>query len=177
MAARRFVVWLLHSLGISLPSELVKQALTDGEVVYFDEPPDVKWWLWSQWLDMVVACVVVVMMVASRDGRVIALGLVGEVGILCSMAWRFATHQYTRYVLTNHRALHLSGVIRHDYEWISWKKVTDVSVHRSLLDRWFGTATIRIQSANEMSGFKQMTDVPNPVEFARVIEQRVSGSV
>ena len=79
-------------------------------------------------------------------------------------------------MLTDHRALRVSGVLRRDYEWISWKKVTDVSVHRSLFDRWFGTATIQIQSANEMSKFKAMDDVPNPVSFAETIVDLVNGA-
>ena len=165
-----------HRHWITRPRELAEQYLTDDEQIYFDEAPDLRAWIWTQWLDIAVAIVVVAIMVAARDARVTLLGLAGEIWLLVSLAWRLADQAYTRYVLTDHRALRVSGVLRRDYEWISWKKVTDVSVHRSLVDRWFGTATIQIQSANELSKFKEMADVPDPVSFAETIVDLVNGA-
>lgn len=161
---------------VTRPAELAEQYLTDDELIYFDEAPDLRAWIWTQWLDLTVAAVVVVIMFAAQDARVTLLGLLGEIWLIATLAWRLTDKAYTRYVLTDHRALRVSGVLRRDYEWISWKKVTDVSVHRSLLDRWFGTATIQIQSANEMSKFKAMDDVPNPVSFAETIVDLVNGA-
>lgn len=161
---------------ITRPRELAETYLTDDELIYFDEAPDLRAWIWTQWLDITVMVVVVLIMLGASDSRVTMLGLIGEVALLASLGWRLADQVYTRYVLTDHRALRVSGVLRRDYEWISWKKVTDVSVHRSLLDRWFGTATIQIQSANEMSKFKAMDDVPNPVSFAETIVDLVNGA-
>ena len=114
---------------------------------------------------------------ASGSQRVVLLGFLGEVGIMCSLTWNFLAHKYTRYVLTDHRALHLSGVLRRTTSGSRGRRSPTCRCTARLSDRWFGTATIRIQSANEFSGFKQMTDVPNPIAFARVIEQRVSGAV
>lgn len=161
---------------VTRPRELAEQYLTDDELIYFDEAPDLRAWIWTQWFDLIIVAVVVVIMFAAQDARVTALGLIGEIGLIGSLAWRLAEQSYTRYVLTDHRALRVSGVLRRDYEWISWKKVTDVSVHRSLVDRWFGTATIQIQSANETSKFKEMADVPNPVSFAETIVDLVNGA-
>lgn len=156
------------------PSDLVARYLNDDEAVIFDEAPDLRSWVWTQWLEIVVMCTIVVIMVVAQDSMVTALGFVMQVGLLSVIGWRYLDHNYTRYVLTDHRALRVSGVFRRDYEWISWKKVTDVSVHRTITDRWLGTATIRIQSANEKSGFKEMADVPNPAVFAEAILELVN---
>lgn len=161
---------------VTRPHELAQQYITDDELIYFDEAPDLRAWIWTQWIDLAVVVVVVAIMFAAQDARVTLVGLIGEVWLLGSLAWRLTDQAYTRYVLTDHRALRVSGVLRRDYEWISWKKVTDVSVHRSLLDRWFGTATIQIQSANEMSNFRAMDDVPNPISFAETIVDLVNGA-
>lgn len=158
------------------PAELAEQYVTEDELIHFDEAPDLRAWIWTQWIDLIVVVVVVIIMFSAQNSRVTAVGLVGEIWLLGSLAWRFADHAYTRYVLTDHRALRVSGVLRRDYEWITWGKVTDVSVHRSVVDRWFGTATIQIQSANEMSQFKEMADVPNPGAFAETIVDMVNSA-
>ncbi len=155
------------------PDQLALTYVTDDETIYFDEAPDLRAWVWTQWLDITVAIVVVVIMFAARDARVTLFGFLGELVLFLQLAWRLADQAYTRYVLTDQRALRVSGVLHRDYEWISWKKVTDISVHRSLWDRWFGTATIHIQSANEMSQFKEMADVPDPIFFAETIADLV----
>ena len=102
---------------------------------------------------------------------------VGIAGILLLIGWlliRLLQRYYTRYVITNFRIIRLSGVLRRDYEWIAWNRVTDVAVHRSVMDRIAQTATIRIQSANEQSGFKAMTDIPDPDAFAAQITELVN---
>ena len=161
---------------ITRPGQLVEQYLQADEQVIFDAAPDLKAWVINQWFDLMVVGVLVVMMFAAGDSRVTAFGLLFEVVLLGSIAWRYADHAFTRYVLTDHRALRMSGVLRRDHEWMSWSQVTDVSVHRSITDRWFGTATIKIQSANEASGFKEMADVPDPAGFAQTIADMVNSA-
>lgn len=158
------------------PGELVERYLNADETVIFDEAPDLRSWLWTQWLEVLVAVAVVVIMAVSRDAMVVALGFVMELSLLGVVGWRYLAHLYTRYVLTDHRVLRVCGVLRREYEWISWKKVTDVSVHRTVTDRWLNTATIRIQSANEASGFKEMADVPNPEGFCEAIVELVNAA-
>src|SRR4051794_41913833 len=98
--------------GITPPRLLLDQVLNDDEAVIFDAAPDLRAWIWTQWLELLVVLVVVGMIVLSDDGRVVALGLVGELVLLGVIGWRCADHLYTRYVLTNHRVLRLSGVVR-----------------------------------------------------------------
>ncbi len=57
---------------------------------------------------------------------------------------------------------------------MAWSKVTDVSIHRSVPDHMFKTATIEIHNANEASGFRAMADVPRPLEFAETISRLVA---
>lgn len=155
------------------PDELAWTYVTDEEEIYFDRSPDLAAWIWTQWAEIMAMVLLVFIMLISGDSRVVWTGLVFELAIFAVVLVRMIGQIYTRYVLTDHRALRVSGVLRRDYEWISWRKVTDVSVRRSVFDRWFGTATIQIQSANEMSNFKEMTDVPEPIAFAEMIAEMV----
>lgn len=158
---------------IAHPLELVDRILVHGERIVFEDAPDLRVWLASQWFDIAMIVCTVAVMVASGQGVVRLLGAFAVLAMVVGLAWRMADHYWTRYVLTDHRAIRSSGVIRRDYEWMTWSKVTDVSVHRSLFDRLFDTATIKIQSANEASGFAAMTNLSHPVEFADAVAELV----
>ena len=148
------------------PTELVDRILVQDEVIVFEDSPDLKVWLAGQWFEISMILVTVCVIFAAGIGVVRMIGAIAVVAMLASLGWRMADHFYTRYVLTDHRAIRVSGVVHRDYEWMTWSKVTDVSVHRSIADRLFGTATIKIQSANEASGFAAMSSLSHPVEFA-----------
>ena len=66
---------------------------------------------------------------------------------------------YTRYALTDFRLIRSWGVLKRQLAWIPWSKVTDVSMVQTLAGRILGYATVRIESANEASGFKAVTDL------------------
>ena len=159
---------------LTRPEDLVNAYLTPDELVVFAEKPDLKAWLLDQALEYLIMAAVLWIAVATPSSLVAWLGLAVLAGLTTSLVWRFLDRMYTRYVLTDHRVIRVSGVLQRDHEWISWKKVTDISVHRSVFDRMVGTATIRIQSANEMSGFKAMTDVPRPLLFAETVVELVN---
>ena len=57
--------------------------------------------------------------------------------------------------------------------WIPWSKVTDVLLTQTLAGRILGYATVRIESANEASGFKAVTDLRDPHRFHRVVTEMV----
>lgn len=157
-------------LGAALrPGAVVKSYLTDGEKVLFEERPLVlAWWL-NQIVEYVVGVALLVMILAAGNELVTKIGVLMLIALGLSLVSRFLQYQFTRYVLTDYRALRVSGVLRRDYEWMSWSKVSDVSVHRSLLDRMMGTAHVHVQSANELSSFKEISDVPFPTQFADLI--------
>lgn len=157
------------------PDRAVSSYLAANEAVIWNVKPHLPSWVLEQTLDLVVMFVVLGFAVVG-EGGVSTLASLALLGLTGSLLWRFQERRYTRYVLTTHRVIRISGVLRRDHEWIAWSKVTDVSVRRSVFDRMVGTATILIQSANEMSGFRAMTDVPHPIEFAEVIAEHVNAT-
>ena len=131
-------------------------------------------WARGQWTEFLVLAVSFWFIVAAPDAfiRVGALAII--LVVLIELACRATVIWHTRYVLTTHRAMRLSGVLHLDCEWMTWSKVTDVHIERSIADRIFGTATIHVQSANEKSAFKSMYDVPDPRRFADVVTEMVN---
>jgi membrane protein YdbS with pleckstrin-like domain len=163
-------------LGFRRPSAVVQGYLTDGESVLFEEAPLVlAWWL-NRGTEYAIAVVLLGMIGIARTSAVTGVGLLMLGGLAVWLGAQFMQYEFTRYVLTDYRALRVSGVLRRDYEWMSWSKVSDVSVHRSLLDRLMGTAHVHIQSANEQSEFKAISDVPFPNDFADLILRLVQRS-
>jgi len=80
---------------------------------------------------------------------------------------------YTRYALTDFRLIRSWGVVKRQLAWIPWSKVTDVLLTQTLAGRILGYATVRIESANEASGFKAVTDLRDPHRFHRVVTEMV----
>jgi hypothetical protein len=80
---------------------------------------------------------------------------------------------YTRYALTDFRLIRSWGVVKRQLAWIPWSKVTDVLLVQTLAGRILGYATVRIESANEASGFKAVTDLRDPHRFHRVVTEMV----
>jgi uncharacterized membrane protein YdbT with pleckstrin-like domain len=86
---------------------------------------------------------------------------------------RRAQAWYTRYALTDFRVVRSWGILSRRMAWIPWSKVTDVSLAQSMAGRILGYATVRIESANEASGFKEITDLRDPHRFHRLIAEIV----
>ncbi len=80
---------------------------------------------------------------------------------------------YTRYALTDFRLIRSWGVLKRQLAWIPWSKVTDMLLVQTLAGRILGYATVRIESANEASGFKAVTDLRDPHRFHRVVTEMV----
>lgn len=158
---------------IGHPDRFVDDFLAPGERVIFRSPPEMLAWALVQLVDYAVAALLL-LIVFTADSTAIQLGaLAALVVVVVQYTWRALNIWYTRYVLTNYRALRVSGVLRTDCEWMAWSKVTDVEINRSIPDYLFQTATIRIRNANEASNFKEMADVPRPLEFAETITRMV----
>lgn len=150
------------------PERIVSDLLLPDEKVYEMASPD--WWVVT--LDQAPLAVIgllAALMAASLIGPGLALVLL--LLLLAVLAWRALDAWHTRYVLTDFRVLRTSGVLDRNVEFIPWRKVTDVSLKRSFWQRMVGASTIRIESANEASQFRAMTDVRNPKEFFRVLQE------
>lgn len=154
----------------------VRSSLAEDEQVIHEQGPDARVWLLEQIPEAFIAGVCLVIVVAASSTPVTVIGLVGVTSIIANVAAGYLQRRSTRYVITQYRVIRFSGVFRRDHEWMSWKKVTDVSVRRSLIDRWAHTATIKIQSANEASGFAAMNDLARPLEFAQTVVDLVNAS-
>lgn len=150
------------------PEQQVRDLLVADEQVYEFAYPDWRVTLLDQ-APLGVAGLVVAMVVAAVIGPGLALAVV--LGSAAVVGWRALDAWHTRYVLTDFRVLRTSGVLDRNVEFIPWSKVTDVSLRRSLWQRAVGASTIRIESANEASQFRAMTDVRSPNRFFRKLQQ------
>lgn len=151
------------------PDEIADSYLLGDEKVLLNEHQSLRAWLFGQ-IPLVAGGLVVVMIVWSvlgaSSGLLSALALVVLVAVFVSRAFEAS---YTRYVITDMRVVRVSGVMNRSVEFIPWKKVTDVSRRESVFQWMVGSATIRIESANERSAFREMTDVHRPDRFYRVL--------
>ena len=78
----------------------------------------------------------------------------------------------TRYIVTNRRVLIRSGVLSRTGRDIPLTRVNDVSFHRTLVERMFGSGTLTIESAGER-GQIALKDVPQVEAVQRDIYRLV----
>jgi len=150
------------------PERIVSDLLLPHEKVYEMASPD--WWVVAfDQVPLAVACLAATLLVASLLGPWVAVTMLVALGAV--LAWRVLDAWHTRYVLTDFRVLRTSGVLDRNVEFIPWRKVTDVSLRRSFWQRLVGASTIRIESANEASQFRAMTDVRDPKQFFQVLQE------
>ena len=149
------------------PEQLVNDLLVGDEQVYEFASPDWRVVLLDQ-APMAALGLVVTLLANAAIG----LGSAAIVFLVLAsiLGWRALDAWHTRYVLTDFRVLRTSGVLDRRVEFIPWRKVTDVSLQRSFWQRLVGASTIRIESANEASQFRAMTDVRNPREFFKMLQ-------
>lgn len=65
-------------------------------------------------------------------------------------------------------------MLNRTHQWIPWAKVTDMSMEQSIWDRIKNVGSVRIESANEDSQFRKMTNLTNPETMMRVLVYMVS---
>lgn len=124
---------------------------------------------------IIVALALVTGFAVGQGGGAIAamLGLIVIGAVVAVLVAQRLQRWYTRYALTDFRLLHSWGVFKRQLAWIPWSKVTDVSMVQTLAGRILGYATVRIESANEASGFKAVKDLRDPHRFHRVVTEMV----
>lgn len=155
------------------PELIVDDYLVGDETVKLETTRSFKSWLIER--SVVIGIGVVVFLVLVTIGTDVSIGGGVVVGLLVGafLTADWLRKRFTRYVITDLRVLRISGVLRREMEFIPWRKVTDVSRTESLLQWVAGTATIRIESANERSAFRAMTDVTEPDRFYRMLVRMV----
>ncbi|UDY37330.1 PH domain-containing protein [Dermatobacter hominis] len=155
------------------PEEIVKDYVLRDEVVKLNVSRSFKSWLADQTIWLLIAVTVFLVFATVGSDVSIGLGLLVLVGAGGFLTWDWLRKRFTRYVITDMRVLRITGVLNRQMEFIPWGKITDVSRSESFMQWILGTATIRIESANEHSAFRAMTDVQDPAVFYRVLVQMV----
>ncbi len=151
------------------PDEIADSFLLADEKVLLNEHQSLRAWLLGQVPLALGGVVVVLVLWWVLGGASAALASVVLLALAVVIAGRAFEASYTRYVITDMRVLRVSGVMNRNVEFIPWKKVTDVSRRESVFQWMVGSATIRIESANERSAFREMTDVHRPERFYRLL--------
>lgn len=151
------------------PDEIADSFLLGDEKVLLNEHQSLRAWLLGQIPLALGGLVVVLVLWWALGGASAVLGSVVLLALGVVIAGRAFEASYTRYVITDMRVLRVSGVMNRNVEFIPWKKVTDVSRRESVFQWMVGSATIRIESANERSAFREMTDVHRPERFYRLL--------
>ena len=159
------------------PDEVLQSYLTHDEIfILVDEPATSAFLLEAsnEILIIVVIALVTGFAVGQGGGAFAAiLGLMVMSVITGILVVRRLQAWYTRYALTDFRLIRSWGVVKRQLAWIPWSKVTDVLLVQTLAGRILGYATVRIESANEASGFKAVTDLRDPHRFHRVVTEMV----
>ncbi|MCC6184106.1 MAG: PH domain-containing protein [Microthrixaceae bacterium] len=155
------------------PDAIVEDYLLRDEEVQLDATRSFRSWLVDQtvWLLLGVAAFLVLATVGSDVTITLGVGVLAVVGAWLTFDWN--RKRFTRYVITDLRVLRITGVLHRRMEFIPWGKITDVSRSESFLQWLTGTATIRIESANERSAFRAMADVSDPEHFYNVLVRMV----
>jgi hypothetical protein len=159
------------------PDEVLQSYLTHDEIfILVDEPATAAFLLEaSNEILIIVVIALVTGFAVGQGGGAFAgiLGLMVISVITTILVVRRLQAWYTRYALTDFRLIRSWGVVKRQLAWIPWSKVTDVLLVQTLAGRILGYATVRIESANEASGFKAVTDLRDPHRFHRVVTEMV----
>ena len=156
---------------------MLQSYLTHDEVfILVDEPATSAFLLEATNEILIIVVIALVTGFAVGNGGVLVaatLGLMAIGVVATTLVIRRLQAWYTRYALTDFRLIRSWGVIKRQLAWMPWSKVTDVLLVQNLAGRLLGYATVRIESANEASGFKAVTDLRDPHRFHRVVTEMV----
>ena len=167
----------LLSMLLPTPDHIVRSYLTTDEIIVLVDQPSTNAFLVEATKELIAIGIVLLLTLAwlggGGDSTVALIGFVLLDVLLIYLLIKRMRYWYTRYVLTNYRVIRSWGILKRHMAWIPWAKVTDISMTQSLLGRLLGYATVRIESANEASGFKEIKDLRQPHRFHRVIAEMV----
>jgi membrane protein YdbS with pleckstrin-like domain len=167
----------LLSMLLPTPDQIVRSYLTTDESIILIDQPSTNAFIVEASKELILIGVVVLITIAwvgaGGSSTVAAIGFIVLDLLLIYLIIKRMQFWYTRYVLTDFRVIRSWGILKRQMAWIPWAKVTDISMTQSLLGRLLGYATVRIESANEDSGFKEIKDLRQPHRFHRVIGEMV----
>ena len=156
---------------VESPQSIMDQYLIHDEKVYFvDKPAPVTL---LDWRMLVAFALAVFVIVRFASPRAVTFGFFLILAVGAWLGVRSIRFRYTRYIITSLRVMRMDGVFDRNYYWIPWQRVTDLAFRQTIVGRIFGFATLRIESANEESGLKEMTDLNDPWRFQALVTQLV----
>ena len=162
---------------LNTPEEIVESYLTPKErTILVDEPATTAFLVEAaNEVAIIVAIALLTGFLVGQGGGIVValLGFVVIDVLAVVLIVRRVKMWYVRYVLTDFRVMRTWGVFNRNLAWIPWPKVTDVSIAQTIWGRLLGYATVRIESANENSGFKEIKDLRDPHRFHRYIVEIV----
>jgi uncharacterized membrane protein YdbT with pleckstrin-like domain len=157
-----------------VPSRIVRPYLVRGEIVRLDESRSWRGFLINQLHWVALAVLLEILIATLGVGALTGLSTMVLAAFFAFLAVRAVQAAYTRFVITDLRMLRVSGVLNRHVEFIPWVKVTDVTRSETLFQWLARTATIRVESANENSGFRVIDDVDDPETFYDMVVQMIA---
>jgi uncharacterized membrane protein YdbT with pleckstrin-like domain len=160
------------------PEYIYRSYLVTGERLIHVDRPALNAFLLIEWKHVLLTLSLFVFSVwALTSGKGSIVVLIGFIAFDISLVWLIAKRMqafYTRYVITTFRVMRVSGILTRTNVWIPWVKITDLTFSQTLGGRLFGYATIRIESANEESGLKDLSDLTEPIRFNRILVEMIN---
>lgn len=160
------------------PDEILRTYLVTGERVIHVDRPALNAFVIIQLREVLIAAALFGLFLWSViTGKGTGVALVLFIAFDAVLVWLVVKRLqefYTRYVITTFRVLRMWGIFTRRNVWIPWAKITDLSFSQSLAGRVFGYATVRIESANEESGLKDLSDLRYPLRFNRILVEMIN---
>ncbi len=170
----RLVAFLQGLVGTDTIDEIIFDRLLPHEkIVMIDGPAQIAFFFEQKWSIMLLIGSLALAFF-STGLIVTAVALLAAVTAIGLFVVGAVQLHYTRYVVTTNRVLYIKGVLNRTHQWIPWAKVTDMSMEQSIWDRIKNVGSVRIESANEDSQFRKMTNLTNPETMMRVLVYMVS---
>jgi hypothetical protein len=162
---------------IASPDEILRSYLVPNEAVIMRDAPALSAFIVDQLIPLLLVGfgAIALLWMATEGTRyeLIGIGFV-VLGIALGIVLvKRATQYWTIYVLTSFRVMRIKGVLKRENAWIPWAKVTDVRFESTIMGRVLGYATVYIDSANEESQLKRMSNLRHPHAFFEILSRMV----
>ena len=180
------------------PETVMRSHLDPEEIKLYDDAradkslnPKINWsapskaaYLAKNWLiplviaGLFIAALVLLLLLRNAAGRLMSGALLVIIAaMLVTLEVRLWLRTYTRYIVTNDRVIRMEGIVTRSQSSIPLRAITDVSDKVGLVGQFLGYGDITIETANEASKFKELTEVPEPHVFLDWLEYARSQQV
>ena len=153
-----------------------RKLLRDEEQIVLDLHPHL-WYLFPRLLVMVGAIVLGVVTAVNTDNAFLG-GLVGMLVVVATGWWliRLAGYLSTNFVLTTHRVIYRTGVLKKTGIEIPLERINTVFFQQRIWERVIKAGNVSVESAGE-SGRTSFTDIRNPEQVVNEIHTQMDASV